>query len=306
VISAAAVEALETQAVRVAPAARVWLRSARPARLLHVFHRAAYLIDDRGRILLLAAEPVGMGPFSLLTHALNRPLTAVMSVGAPARVARGCLTVGRLSVGFEPATAWSPTPDWPSLRGHLTSLPTGLAGVREVLLQHGCRGIFAALLTNGAVSPGGFDAALERRARSAATTLQRALQADDESLLTQAGGGLGGLGKGFTPSGDDYLLGAMFALWATRPRQVAGRLAKALARGALARTTPASAAWLAAAARGEAGEPWHGLFASLADNRFDGLAEATRRILRTGHTSGEDALIGFMRGAASLSTPMTA
>jgi len=100
-------------------------------------------------------------------------------------------------------------------------------------------------------------------------------------------------------------MGTMFALWATMPAETARRRSRWLSEAATKRTTRASAAWLAAAARGEAAEPWHGLFASLVENRIDEPRTAAQRILQTGHTSGEDALIGFVGGVERLLTRAT-
>jgi hypothetical protein len=100
-------------------------------------------------------------------------------------------------------------------------------------------------------------------------------------------------------------MGTMFALWATMPAETARRRSRWLSAAAAKRTTRASAAWLTAAARGEAAEAWHGLFASLAGDRIHETQPAAKRILQTGHTSGEDALIGFVGGVESLVTRAT-
>ena len=107
---------------------------------------------------------------------------------------------------------------------------------------------------------------------------------------------LAGLGSGLTPSGDDFMIGALYALWATRkPAQIAP-LSEAILASAVPHTVPLSAAWLRAAARGEAGQLWHALVETLAaPSRQDELAVVARAIIRVGHTSGADALTGFIR-----------
>jgi hypothetical protein len=51
---------------------------------------------------------------------------------------------------------------------------------------------------------------------------------------------------------------------------------------------------LRAAARGEAGELWHRFVAALIANDQSSMLDAVRRIVRVGHTSGADALAGFI------------
>jgi hypothetical protein len=290
--------------MRVAPAALAWLRSGQPARALHVFERAAYLINDQGDILLLAVRPVGMGPFTLLAEGPPNSLFEWLSVDDPVRVRVECLDVGRLSVRLETATPWQASPEWETLRRRAT-WTSRLLEIRQVLRDHSREGPFVGLLATAPASwEGTIDDRLARSAQRAAEDLLDALPIDDEKRLTQGAFALAGLGKGFTPSGDDFMMGAIFALWATMPAEVARRRSLWLSRAAV-RTTRGSAAWLAAAARGEAAEPWHRLFGALTRDRADEVQAAAQEILHTGHTSGEDALIGFVGGVEDLLTQVS-
>ena len=303
---AAAPPGLATAALSVAPAALAWLRSGLRGHILHVFDRAAYVIDDRGEMLLLAAPPVGMGPFTLQADVRDRPLTESISIDEPAVVLQDCLCVGVISIRLDTAAPWRAAPDWERLRRRGASWFSALPGIRHVLRSHGRGGVFAGLVADESGPRGQtIDDRLARAARRAADDQLEALASDDEATLTRSACGLAGLGKGFTPSGDDFLMGTMFALWATMPAEVARRRSRWLFGAAAKRTTRASAAWLAAAARGEAAEPWHRLFASLVEDRIDDARAAAQRILQTGHTSGEDALIGLVGGVESLLTRVT-
>jgi len=290
-------------ALSVAPAALAWLRSGLRGHVLHVFDRAAYLIDERGEILLLAAPPIGMGPFTLLADFQDLRLPEGLSVDEPAWVRHDHLCVGELSIRLDMAAPWRAAPDWESLRRRGASWFSALPGIRHVLPSHGRGGVFAGFVAEDRVSgERSIDERLALSARKAAYGLLEALPSDDEGTLTRSAYGLAGLGKGFTPSGDDFLMGTMFALWATMPAETARRRSRWLSGSAEKRTTRASAAWLTAAARGEAAEAWHGLFASVVEHRIDDTRAAAQRILQTGHTSGEDALIGFVGGVESLLT----
>jgi hypothetical protein len=282
-------------AVSAASAALAWLRSGRPGRVLHVFDRAAYLTDARGGMLLLAAPPLAMGPFTLLTDLPNTAFSEYMDVDDPALIRQGRFCVGRISIRIDTATPWRASPDWGAVRRGAAAWAACLPSIRQVLRQHGRQGVFAGFIDG--VSPKDeptIDGQLARRAWGAADELLDALGGEDDNRLTRAAADLAGLGQGFTPSGDDYLMGTMYALWAIRPARTARRLCRLLAEVSAPRTTPASAAWLQAAARGEAAEPWHRLIDSLAGGTIDELQTAARRILQTGHTSGEDALSGFV------------
>jgi len=100
-----------------------------------------------------------------------------------------------------------------------------------------------------------------------------------------------GLGVGSTPAGDDYLVGTFYALWARSDASWLIGPAESVA----VHTTRASAAWLRAAARGEAGSTWRSLLETLATGHSkEVLRRATREVLDRGATSGAASLSGFI------------
>jgi hypothetical protein len=105
---------------------------------------------------------------------------------------------------------------------------------------------------------------------------------------------LAGLGPGLTPAGDDFLVGAILGAWILHPQERARSLAGPAAEAAARLTSTLSAAWLRWAGRGAVGETWQALFRAvlLDDRRAE--RSALDRILATGHTSGADALAGFV------------
>jgi hypothetical protein len=191
---------------------------------------------------------------------------------------------------------------------------------------------------------------IAQKAKTAVHKLQHGLENGDLSACAEGARNLAGLGLGLTPAGDDFLLGTIYGLWLkndgaakfqkigaacrggsrTAPTSGVGqsknsyhklpetqRMIEAITETAAARTTTLSAAWLRAAARGEAGEPWHELLTALRDSGETAVTElvevepveaavtepvevavsqAIDRILATGHTSGADALAGFVWG----------
>jgi hypothetical protein len=111
-------------------------------------------------------------------------------------------------------------------------------------------------------------------------------------LSPQAGrgeaSGLVGLGPGLTPSGDDFLSGALALLDALGMPQLHALLAQAVTEAA-ALTSPLSAGFLRAAADRHIGEYLHRAVASLITGDVDAAIAVARRI---GHSSGWDMLAG--------------
>lgn len=133
-----------------------------------------------------------------------------------------------------------------------------------------------------------------------AEVFQTALRDGAVETITTAAAVLAGLGEGSTPAGDDYLVGVLHALARGRPPSPRiAPLVASLGRIGETRTTAASAAWLAAAARGEASLVWRALLAALDARDEVAVRSAARAVRDTGHTSGAFSLRGFLDTLAS-------
>jgi hypothetical protein len=73
-----------------------------------------------------------------------------------------------------------------------------------------------------------------------------------------------------------------------------------LVAGATYRTGQLSMAFLQAAARGEASQAWHRLVNAMVTSETDLVDKAVLDLMDTGHTSGADALFGFVLALATL------
>jgi hypothetical protein len=218
-----------------------------------------------------------------------------VQVGEEVSVTSGRLVGPYWSIDAATARTWEPRPAWKTLRRRSAHLFEALPAVRQAISDRGPRGPFGEILLGiPAGGAAGVEARLQGRAREGMCALTAALEPGGQWSLESAAGALAGLGGGFTPAGDDFLMGAIFACWATRPDREAGEVGETIIRAAAPRTTTASAAWLRAAARGEASGPWHHLVEALAAGEATATTRATGTILETGHTSGEDALAGFL------------
>jgi len=134
-------------------------------------------------------------------------------------------------------------------------------------------------------------------ARSHVAALTRASAADDASAFADAARPLLGLGPGLTPSGDDFVGGALFArrvLVGMTPAWEAA--ATRLVADAVTLTHPISARLLADLAAGEAWAPLHDLAAALAAEDGERAITTARAVTLLGHTSGWDLLAGLLTG----------
>ena len=197
---------------------------------------------------------------------------------------------------FVPETrAWRPVPanrcDTPGPR--LRAALAGLAG--GLLYGLPLRG-YAPLI---AARPLEF---LLQARRSEALALARAATCNDPSGFVAAATRLLGLGGGLTPSGDDFVGGALFALRLIHANDP-GWLAAAATIRTLAptRTHAISAALLADLANGESFAPLHQLLsAAMADAPALVMLTHARAVTAIGHSSGWDMVAGIFAASAAL------
>ncbi len=277
-------------ATSIAPRARAWLAATQQAYILHAFEGAINLVNQEGDVLSLVDAALGNGPFTLVLEAGEFPQG--IEITDKLLVFENGLWLGDWLIDAEDAEIWEPTLDWAAVRAqpHLAWVAQALA---KLLRQHALAESLAQLVVNP-LAPTPLPARIQQKAEQHMPLLFAALQEQDGAKAATAAKGLGGLGPGLTPAGDDLLLGAMFGCWARLPEEAAARLTAAMHAAAAPRTHQLSAAWLAAGAAGEAPELWHGLFGAILKQDLTLLNEMAMRILPTGHSSGADALAGFL------------
>ena len=253
--------------------------------VLATFQRSAYL-DLGGRIVALAAVELERGPLTITVHdfAAVREYSATGGVVADG----GLLHLGAIAVDLRGAEVWDPSlPRIPADAGWTAS-----AVVVDELWSAAPIGSVVALLGPAAASDPLLDAL-----RRGLDAIGRLLDNPDRpsAPIQVIGQEVAGRGPGLTPSGDDLLMGVMLALSAwpslTRPGY-ASRVCNLLAESAGPRTTRISAAYLGAASKGWAADPWHALVRSLT-RQPEAVRDAVRRLTRIGETSGADSLTGF-------------
>ena len=264
-----------------------WLVDSRHPRVLHIFDCACNLINERGEVLSIVAPQIGNGPFNIVVN--DKVLFSEhLNLQSPISSSANQLHLGDLTIHTANASIWNPYPDWERLHarkddiGHqLTQLP----------------------ITNYP-NLGGFDLPLEEPSRlfnhrglqipqSLVSNLSLALVNADISSALKITSQISGLGIGLTPAGDDYIMGAIYAVWIIHPPTTARVLAQEIADTAAPLTTSLSAAWLRSVGRGEVGILWHEFFDALISADGMRILQAIDKILAVGETSGADALAGF-------------
>lgn len=232
-----------------------WIATSQSARLLHLFDRSCNVVNQHGALLSLVLPSVGLGPFSIIIpeFVLRR-----LYDGERLEVGAGRLTVGDWGLGIgDWDTIWDAVPQWGRLRGQ--RFDNG----RYPKFSQPIETNFAQLLDG--------------------------LANNKEEVVQPASFRLAGLGGGLTPTGDDLLMGVLYALWVYRPES---HWIELIGKTVVPRTTTLSAAFLQAAIDGEATMHWH----NLANEQPNSI----KNILAIGETSGVDAWRGFTRTTSLL------
>lgn len=237
-----------------------WVETCCSARILNLFDQVCNLVNANGDVISLVTDVSAAGPFSAVVEGA---FSQYLSAESPVRTdpLSGHIVVGDLMIETAGAAIWHARPAWEIVdRSFLLKMPP--IAPRDKRISH----YLHSLLT--------------------------AMRQDDVSACRSAVGQLAGVGNGLTPAGDDVLMGVLYALWAWKRD---ASLVQMVAETAAPRTTTLSAAYLRAAAAGEATIHWHKL--------LKGEESAIDRILSIGHSSGADAWSGFISASHAFAQP---
>jgi len=271
-------------ALSLAPDASIWLANSRHPRILHIFDHACNLINERREVLSIVTPQIGSGPFNLV---IENEICFSEHINLQSLISNSLnrLNLGELIINTANAKLWSPRPNWEMLHARRDDILNQLMSLPTTNYQvYGLDIPFAE-------SAQGYSATTNFQ--SLVSNLSSALvNADIPSALTLTSQ-LAGLGAGLTPAGDDFILGAVLAVWVIHPPEIASVLAKEITNIAAPLTTSLSAAWLKSAGKGEAGIFWHSFFNALISANPVQIQEAMDDLLAVGATSGADALAGL-------------
>lgn len=273
-------------AITLTPHVQRWLQNPAQATVLHRFDAVINLRDADGEIVSVVQPQTQAGPFSIVVDE-ERPFSTLIAPHAPVSKTATRLSIGPLEIDCRQADLWHPVPNWQQMEARQANWLGDLPEMKTAVTYH-----LNQLSTAGPANFG-------EQFQAAAAQMQAIQQKTDRVAWQTAVTKLAGFGPGFTPAGDDFLVGFLFGLWATRPRDEVMDLAKIVVETAVPRTTQLSAAWLQAAGRGEAWLPWHRLVNALSTGH-DWLPPV-QRILDQGANSGIAALLGFITAVSRTS-----
>jgi len=244
-----------------------WLGNTNQPRILHVFDHVCNVINKQGEILSIVSPEIRNGPFNVVIEE-DVCLSKYLSIKSPIYIFQNQLMLAGLTIDTTDAKLWNSFPNWEKLHAkryrifdqiRTFSLPSCPASIPD----------------------------------SMAINLSKAIANADNSTARIAASQLAGLGQGLTPSGDDFIMGALLAAWIIHPANIAKVLAEHIAVTAASLTTSLSAAWLRSTGKGEAGSLWHHFFDALISENTITILDALEKLHNVGHTSGDDALAGF-------------
>jgi uncharacterized protein DUF2877 len=254
-----------------------------------VFERCLYLRCD-GDFVCIGDPDIGNGPLTLIGDLRHLPRPKSLA-GQIASISDERITIGSsIRFALSESALWRAS-DWPLCPSpdRLIDLCGALASRAAIRASHEglARCVIGAEATVGLARlarprikffEGWVSEVLDGRPGSAGTS-RKAVQ------------GLIGLGPGLTPSGDDFLLGALAVLAAIGESAAHAAMARAILDALPGLTTSLSGCFLRAAAAGHVGENLHRVVSSIMTDRLDAAVAAAGKI---GHSSGWDMMAGIL------------
>lgn len=282
----------------ITPAARSWLQSSHTCRVLHVFPAACNLVDADNSVLSLVKDQEALNPFSVLVSSSDGHnqdgirFDKWLDIDSPTTITPGGMRIGDVNLSADHARLWNPQFTWEDIDPDKLGLSVPV--IEENLSTVAPQGSLFDILRGGQFS------GVRGIAQAAWREMKAGLLDGDSAVIASGARKLAGLGEGLTPAGDDFLLGLIYALW-IMGNENTRQTVQDIVREATPRTTSLSATWLDAAGSGEAGIMWHWLMKAIQSASEAEVASLTLSMGQVGHTSGSDALAGFL--AASMLLP---
>lgn len=285
-------------AVRLAPAARDWLATDLLSSPYQIFESVCNLLNAQGDVLSLMFTPAEMNPLALEIDCPegHHDFTEIIRPESEIRQEADLLRIAGFTIRLDSAESWDPFPDWGAARESRQRGQDAIIDITSMLIANHSNESLAVFLRALDSSSDPAFPGWQKRAHAPITRLLEGLKAGDAATMLDGASNLAGLGMGLTPSGDDFIIGVMHALWCTLPPEEAAAYCGKLLDTVAPKTNRLSASYLARAARGESGEAWHTLIEAMAQGDTKALIDPVQSLIGLGHTSGQDALSGFVLG----------
>jgi Protein of unknown function (DUF2877) len=264
--------------VRAGVLAREFCRQSTRAEVAAVFERSLYLRAE-DMFICLGEPSIGNGPLTLIADFSSSRLQRRQ----PASISEQGIAIGDTArFSFDRCEPWQP-PRWPHSLSPLQLIDVGQAIAGRMAAEapvEGLGGLYC-----------GSETSLTRIARPRITRFEAWLCNAFETDRVSSGAvhNLIGLGPGLTPSGDDFLAGALALVDALAETKAHAALARAINASPHGLTSPLSGCLLRVAAAGHVGENLHRAIAALISGDVDAAIASIRNI---GHSSGWDMLAG--------------
>ena len=264
-----------------------WLNQSQHVHVLNRFDKACNLINEHGAVISIVTAEIGNGPLNMV---LPVPALPPITEGTVVHCDHAQLIAPSWVIHTDKAALWDatlPPADNVQFQTIIQIAKQVLRGYPDSLAQ-------PYLLLPASESC--FQNTVLRHIAEAAALVLKAIANYDDVALVAAVTGLAGKGFGLTPSGDDWLLGCLVALHLTKRHDQA----QLMAQESSSRTTPLSGAILHMAGQRKCSQPWHALVHAKTTEQ---TRTAIKIIARHGHSSGADALTGFVQMLECLSQP---
>lgn len=266
------------------------LRQSERWQIHSVFSNTVNLSAPSLPLLTVSNQQTDSLPLSLMTQGIDfdrlRP-----AIGHPVRHHAHTLYLHdqyAFHLGGTPTTHYLPAASLDEAQQ--AGLAQALPALQQVLQQQARLGSF---VPRAQASP--FEQALSNLLHQQAQALGLSLQAAHPPAIDAAVLGLLGLGVGLTPSGDDYLVGALAALRCVQPQAaVTQALIASIERHAGPQTNAISAQALSCACQHYFKSSLTGLIDSLIQQHTPAAMQHLSQLLHTGSTSGTDIAYGLL------------
>lgn len=313
----------ELRARSIGRAASAALASEPQAAVNGLTSRGIFLLTPASRVVFVSFE-MHRGPLTInlaensasspRNNDLSRYYPGLIRMGSPVRLAphRIAFVDAGITVAIDADSVWHPAPPPGAIRSHDDQLQSLKRVTQDLISAKGAAGfgeLLPCLIPGNADAEPGRNERPEMLRRSAprhgiaaalpvVLRLRESLRAGEWAQAADSAGRLIGLGRGLTPSGDDFIVGLLLVLNRSR-REGLESFSAAVAEQARKRTTALSAGLIECAANGEADER----LIAAADGILTGRpepSECVRALSDWGASSGVDALAGM---AAAIISP---
>ena len=275
------------------PTTETWLQESIHCRVHSVFGGVCNLVNESGKVLSMVAQREDLGPFAIQVEPYGRSrysrldFREYVNLSTAVELDNDHLRIGSLRVTLSSGRMWNPKLcfDW------------SIGEKTERALDYLEQTVKARAPEDSLVSPiflNRYRAAHHEQALLIWRQMKESIRLRSQEKWQSACQQMVGLGPGLTPSGDDFLIGLIFGLNRILDEELSGDLISQIVMAASGRTNILSLTWIEAAGDLQAAFLWHRLSEAVSQSSEDDLLEVVQLFLGLGHTSGADALTGFL------------